>query len=110
MRRDAAITDGSQRLRTEEEGLEKPTQVRSCVRSLQLHSGNDEIRQSENCVNDQIRQKDHSEKGGPRHIDEVEIGMNISPRDPLAPHVEGSILVDDPPQRRAELLGQARIE
>ena len=110
MRRDTAIADGSQRLRAEEEHFEKPTEFRSCIRSLQFHSGNDEIRQGENCVSDQISQKDHSEKSGPRHIDEVEIRMNVPPRDSVPPHVEGSILVDDPPQRRAELLGQARIE
>src|SRR5450759_3015250 len=69
-----------------------------------------EIGQGEERIHHQVAQKQHAEERDPSHVDQVQIGMEVAPRSAPAAHIEGAVLLDDPPEVAGVLLCQAGVK
>src|SRR5690349_25060383 len=97
-------------MRAEEEIVPKAVKRFPRVGALQLVWRQKIVRSGKQRVRQQVPQKQRREESRPAHIDQVEVRMEVPPGSADAANVEAAVLIDNPPQRPVESLGEAGIE
>jgi len=104
------VADGCQRVRAEEEVVEKAPRFGSGCRSRHLTGSHREVREREQGVHCQIEAEHEGGEARPTHSYDVQPGMEGAPVRAGTADVERTVFVNGAPERRAKLACQPRIE